>query len=111
MESLDELARVRGMTPDVLAAIRPHLTLYGPQEPDLTAADPIVAAALDFVRARRASFQANPPRAQAGSAKIARITATAYGPNNAEVTRAAVVRLDPATPQGSAMLAWGASLE
>src|SRR3954454_22565534 len=29
LESLDELLRVRGMTPAVLAALRPHLTLFG----------------------------------------------------------------------------------
>ena len=34
IERLDELARVLGFTPEVLAAIRPHLTVYGPPAPD-----------------------------------------------------------------------------
>ncbi len=46
LETLDELGRVLGMTPAVLAAIRPHLTLFGPPEPNLASADPVVAAAL-----------------------------------------------------------------
>lgn len=110
MESLDELDRVLGMTPDVLAAIRPHLTLYGPQEPDFAAADPVVVAALEFVRSRPGGSRANPPREQARTTKIARIAATAYGPDNAEIARVAVVRIDPALPQGFVVLAWGASL-
>ena len=46
VESLSELGRVLGMTPAVLRAIRPHLTLYGPPEPNAATSDPIVAAAL-----------------------------------------------------------------
>ena len=45
-ESIGELARVRGMTPELFAALRPHLTLFGPANPDPAAADPEVAAAL-----------------------------------------------------------------
>ena len=46
LETLDELDRVLGMTPAVLAAIRPHLTLFGPPEPNQATTDPVVAAAL-----------------------------------------------------------------
>ncbi len=111
MESLEELGRVLGMTPAALARIRPHLTLYGPQVPDVTEADPVVAAALDFVRTHSGGLQANLPRGLDGTVKTARIIATAYGPENAEVTRAAVVRLDPAARQRSVVLAWGPSIE
>ena len=34
IETLGELGRVLGMTPAVVAAIRPHLTLFGPPEPN-----------------------------------------------------------------------------
>ena len=44
MESIDELLRVRGMTAQEFAAIRPHLTLFGGREPNAVSADPIVAA-------------------------------------------------------------------
>ena len=111
METLDELARVLGMTPAVLAAIRPHLTLYGPQAPELAAADPIVAAAFDFVRKRPGGFRANVPRGRRGGVTTVRITATAHGPENAEVTRVAVIRFNPQKPYASAMLAWGPSIE
>ena len=33
LQTLDELARVVGMTPQIFAAIRPHLTLFGPADP------------------------------------------------------------------------------
>jgi general secretion pathway protein K len=112
MESLDELARVLGMTPAVLAAIRPHLTLYGPQTPDPTAADPIVAAALAFVGESPGGVRVeNVPRRRGGRVVTARIHATAHGPDNAEITRAAVVRFNPEEPQRSVMLAWGPSIE
>ena len=111
METLDELARVLGMTPAVLAGIRPHLTLYGPQTPELAAADPVVAAAFDFVRKRPGGFRANVPRGRRGGVTMVRITATAHGPENAEVTRVAVIRFNPQRPYASAMLAWGPSIE
>jgi general secretion pathway protein K len=46
LETLDELGRVLGITPAILAAIRPHLTLYGPPEPSVATIDPFVQIAL-----------------------------------------------------------------
>jgi general secretion pathway protein K len=111
METLDELARVLGIAPAVLAAIRPHLTLYGPQIPDPTAADPIVAAALKFVGEQPAGSRANLPRGRQAGVVTARINATAHGPENAEVSRVAVIRFNREQPYASAMLAWGPSIE
>lgn len=111
MESLDELARVVGITPMVLAAIRPHLTLYGPQVPDPAAADPIVAAALKFVGEQFAGSPVNVPRGRSGAVVTARISATAIGPKNAEVSRTAVVRFNPVKAYAAAMLAWAPSLD
>ena len=54
-ETLGELGRVLGMTPAVLMAIRPHLTLFGPPEPTPATTDPVVAAALARCRRRPAS--------------------------------------------------------
>src|SRR5438067_5533247 len=45
-ETLGELGRVLGMTPAVMMGIRPHLTLFGPPEPNPATTDPVVAAAL-----------------------------------------------------------------
>jgi hypothetical protein len=43
---IDELGRVLGMTPAILTAIRPHLTLFGPAQPSAASPDAVVAAAL-----------------------------------------------------------------
>jgi general secretion pathway protein K len=45
-ESLDELAEVLGMTPALLARLKPHLTLFTTSDPDVSTGDPVVAAAL-----------------------------------------------------------------
>jgi general secretion pathway protein K len=108
-ETLGELGRVLGMTPAVLMAIRPHLTLFGPPEPNPVSTDPVVAAALAL------SSPASQPVAQPGQASAdnltVRITALASGPGNARVTRTAVVRTGATLPQGYAVLAWGNSLD
>ena len=110
IETLGELERVLGMTPAVLAAIRPHLTLFGPQEPDPATTDPVVAATLTL-----SARQAGPAPTQAGSATpellTIRITALASGPGNAHVIRTAVVRIGPNSPQGYSILAWGNSTD
>jgi general secretion pathway protein K len=111
IETLGELGRVLGMTPAMLSAIRPHLTLFGPPEPNPTTTDPVVAAALALSSAGAPAG----PLAQAGQtpqdAQTVRVTALAAGPGNARVTRTAVVRTGAAAPpQGYAVLAWGGGL-
>ncbi len=103
LESLDELRHVLGMTPSLFAAIRPHLTLFGPPVPDVTYADPLVAAAL----ARFSQGGAAPPLAAAAAVPMARITAVAHGPGKARVIRAAVVTTGPGLPGGYLVLAFG----
>jgi general secretion pathway protein K len=104
LESLDELGRVLGITPATLAAIRPHLTLFGPPEPTPATTDPIVKAALALIA------QAGPAVPSANQAPpdqlTARITAVASGPGNARVTRSAIVRTGAALPGGYSVLAW-----
>ncbi len=107
-ETLGELGRVLGMTPAVLAAIRPHLTLYGPPEPNPATADPVVAAALALSSAGQPVV--GQPSQPPPDALTVRITALASGPGNARVTRTAVVRTGASLPQGYAVLAWGSSL-
>src|SRR5208282_4409974 len=104
LETLDELGRVLGMTPATLAAIRPHLTLFGPPQPSAATTDPVVAAALaESPQATTASSPAQPPP----DVLTTRITATAFSPNNARVTRSAIVRLGTVLPSGYEILAWG----
>jgi general secretion pathway protein K len=112
-ETLGELGRVLGMTPAVMMAIRPHLTLFGPPEPNPATTDPVVAAALALT-STVGSSPASQPVVQPGPASpdnlTVRITALASGPGNARVTRTAVVRTAVTLPQGYAVLAWGSSL-
>jgi general secretion pathway protein K len=104
LETLDELGRVLGMTPAVLAAIRPHLTLFGPPQPSSATTDPFVAAALaETAQAEAVQSALQPPPDVATT----RITATAFGPSNARVTRSAIVRFGAALPGGYQVLAWG----
>jgi general secretion pathway protein K len=110
IETLSELGRVLGMTPAVLSAIRPHLTLFGPPEPNPATADPVVAAALALTSG--AGSATGPLAAQAGQTPqdvlTVRISALALGPSNARVPRTAVVRTDAGRqPQGYSVLAWG----
>jgi general secretion pathway protein K len=107
LETLDELGRVLGVTPAVLAAIRPHLTLFGPPQPNPASADPVVAAALASIgQAPQAALAANQPPPDL---ILVRITATAFGPSNARVKKSAIVRIGAMLPGGYAILAWGAS--
>lgn len=108
MESIDELGRVRGMTPELLAALRPHLTLFGTPEPNITAADPIVVAAIAF--ADEDSSIAAAPTAAPDIVTV-RISATAQGPGAGQSVRAAVVRIEPAAEHGYTLLAWGDTVE
>jgi general secretion pathway protein K len=106
LETLDELGRVLGMTPAVLAAIRPHLTLFGPAQPNPATADPVVAAALaGIAQAAPAPVSPNQPPPDM---LIVRIRATALGPDNARVAKTAIVRVGAMLPGGYTVLAWGA---
>ena len=103
LETLDELGRVLGITPAVLAAIRPHLTLFGPPEPSTATMDPFVAAALaQAAQAAPAPSPAQPPP----DVLTTRITATAFGSRDARVIRSAVVRIGAALPLGYQVLIW-----
>jgi general secretion pathway protein K len=103
LESVSELGRVRGMMPDILAAIRPHLTLYGPPWPSPGTPDPIVAAALATAPHAGPALAADQPPPDVLSV---RITATALGPDNARVTRSASVRFGAMLPGGYEILSW-----
>jgi general secretion pathway protein K len=105
IETLDELGRVMGMTPAVLAAIRPHLTLFGPPEPNPASADPVVAAALaEISAAPQTPIPANQPPPDL---LTVRIEASAVGPGSARVMKTAIARVGAMLPGGYSVLAWG----
>jgi general secretion pathway protein K len=103
LETLDELSRVLGMTSATFAAIRPHLTLFGPPQPSPTTIDPFVATALASVATTEPAISANQPPPDV---LTSRITAAATGPNSAQVTRSAIVRFGAVLPLGYQVLAW-----
>ncbi len=109
LESLGELGRVLGVTPALLAALRPHLTLFGPAEPDPSEADPVVAAALAQIP--QTAQAAAPVGATPADVLTVRIVAAGFGPGNARITRIAVVRVGSSLPQGYAVLAWGNAVD
>jgi general secretion pathway protein K len=103
LETLDELGRVLSMTPATLAAIRPHLTLFGPPQPSASTPDSFVLAALtEAVQAAPAPSAAQPPP----DVLAVRITASALGTSNANAVRYAIVRFGAALPLGYEVLAW-----
>jgi general secretion pathway protein K len=87
---VDELGEVLGMTAELLARLRPHMTVYSARDPDGATADGVVAAAL-----RQAG-----PAAQTdnGEVPVAEIVARASGPNHCEFAERVVVRVDAADP-------------
>ena len=107
LETMDELGRVLGMTPELLARLRPHLTLFGPAEPTAAGADPVVAAALATIP--QLAQASSPVGLAPGDLLTVRVFAVALGPGIARVTRTAIVRVGSALPHGYLVLAWGSS--
>jgi len=101
--NVDELGAVRGMTPALLAALAPYLSLFTNGDPDAADAAPIVLAAM-----RAATGQA--PRSARGGAppSVVRITATAAGPNGTRFIRRAVLALNRRNAAPVRVLSWDA---
>jgi general secretion pathway protein K len=98
-ETLGELHDVLGMTPDVLAALAPHLTLYSDRDPDLATSDPVVWTALRDTGVVGRLGQA--------SGQVIRITATVQRPDGTRAARRAIVRLGfSPNLRGWRVLAW-----
>jgi general secretion pathway protein K len=101
LQTVEELSRVLGMTPGVLAAIRPHLTLFGPPPPTAS------SAVIPCHSARRGCpGPALLPRLNRLRIVLtAWITATAFGPNP-RVPRLTGIRIgERVLPLGDQVLA------
>jgi general secretion pathway protein K len=90
--SLEELGAVLGMTPELLARLRPHLTLYTDADPDMSTRDAVVARAL----AAMGEGQAGGDEDVTG---LLSITADAHGEGRTHFAVRAVVRTN-ARPEG-----------
>jgi general secretion pathway protein K len=110
--SLEEIGLVLGMTPALLAALAPHVSVFQEGDPDRRLTDPVVAAAL--------AAEDQPPAASPGGrdeqqgALVVEIMARTLAPAGARFTRRAVVRFAAVTrsnPSPWRILAWEAPAE
>ncbi len=104
--SLQELGLVIGMTPELLARLSPHITVYHDGEPDYFAADPLVRQAL------RTATGADPATRSSGGnpeETVVAITARAVVNGGGGFVRRAVVKLGVEKEGGSLfqILTWG----
>jgi general secretion pathway protein K len=108
LETLDELGRVMGMSPTLLEALKPHLSLYTLTNPVLGQAniDPVVERALVIAGGAGPPAGGAVPDGLAEGLRAIRIEATAVGPGNAAFVRRAVVRFGPIIRNGYAILEW-----
>ena len=90
--SPDELGGVLGMTTDLLARLRPHLTVFTDGDPTLATQDPIVALAL-------AAAGQSAVEADEGGSGLMSVTADARGPGQARLTLHVIVRIN-GRPEG-----------
>ena len=102
-ETIQELGLVLGMTPELLAALTPHLSLYYNASPDPAVADPVV------LQAMRDSATSG---ADAGAESVVTVTAAASGENASRFVRRAVLRLGgPDQNRAYQILSWSAVTE
>jgi general secretion pathway protein K len=132
LETLDDLALVLGMTPDILSQVRPYLTIYSQSaEPNEKNAPPIIQRALAMAAqltedgADAPEAGASPPAAAAGSAaapgsasasnnpqanpkeeRLISVEAIGRSRDGGVYVRSAVLRLEPDNPQGYKVLDW-----
>ena len=107
-ESVDEIGLVLGMTPDIFARLRPHISVYNDSDVQRAAADPLADQAIEESElgrgaAERFSF--------AGEDETATVRAAATGPDGARFTRQAVIRVSTEPAQGEVpfqILTWEA---
>jgi general secretion pathway protein K len=91
--SSDEVGGVLGMTADLLARLRPHLTVFTDGDPTLATQDPIVAQALAAAGQRAVETDD-------GGSGLMSVTADARGPGRARFTLHVIVRIN-GRPEGS----------
>jgi general secretion pathway protein K len=104
--NLQEIGLVLGMTPKLLAALTPHISLFAPRMPDPLRADPLVVAAL---AAEGAGSAASPSQSALSEPKVVEITVTAYVRSGARSSRQAVIGLIPpgrGNPNPWRILSW-----
>lgn len=82
---LDELDAVMGMTPALLARLRPHLTVFTDEDPDMSTRDPFVARAL-------AAIGDTAVGAGPGGPRVVSVTVDAHGAGGSRFVAREIVR-------------------
>ena len=90
-QSLDELRYVLGMTPELLTALMPHLSLAAPNLPNPRLADPVVLAALHHFAERPSDIFGEP---------VALAVTASAALDDARLARRLIVKLNPQAPLG-----------
>jgi len=99
--STAEIALVLGMTPTLLARLRPHISVFTAGDVDSALADPVVRAALADANGGIVPQSLG----SSGAARTLRITARAIADDGSRFTRTSVVSVNPANG-ALATLAW-----
>jgi general secretion pathway protein K len=84
--SIDELGLVLGMTPELLARLRPHMTVFSDADPDGSTRDPVVAATLIDLGQMLGGLAAD--------VQVASVTARAKGQGPGAFAERVVVRIN-----------------
>ncbi len=101
-ESLDELSLVQGVTPDLLTKLLPHMSLFLEQQPMLSIADKLVAAAVaDSVQRDQLTLNTD----ESPGPLIVQVVATAHS-RGATFTRTALLRMNGIADQPYEILDW-----
>jgi general secretion pathway protein K len=98
-ETLDEIQRVIGMTPDLFRRLKPNLSLFQTSDPDIATAEPAVAKALKTL-----ALPPQPPNPDI--TQIVSITARVTTERGGRYLRHAIVRVDPPGTQTYGILSW-----
>ena len=101
-ESDEELGLVAGMTPEILAVLEPHISLYADAPlPDSAKADQIVVDALKTL----ASSPQEAPVAQPKTLTVS-ILVSLHMKSGARFRRHAIIKIDPSSPKYYRILVW-----
>jgi general secretion pathway protein K len=98
-ESLDEVQRVIGMTPELFRKLKPNLSIYQTGDPDIATAEPAVAKALR-------TLNLPPQPRNADITQVVSIAAQVTTERGGHYLRHAIVRVDPPESQTYGILAW-----
>ena len=109
-ESVDEVGRVLGMTPDIMDRLRPYLSVYQLGQPDPRYAAKPVIQAMQQLPGQQGQLLLNLGAQGAAPPPIQTVIVTAEikTSTNGYFVRRATFRVGPAFPRGFQILAWEA---